>query len=234
MRPSLLPSVVILGAMAIAGPAAAEPPSAELLARLAHHVQNLDEIDKRATLRLDERIEEKDGDGKVVGTTTEVAHVETTGTLVTHKVVEHAVKDGVDVTAKEQDEANKREAKAKANKGDELLIPFQSDAYVYDLIATDPADPTHVEIAFTPKARGKKTVDGKAWVDTSAGTILSATARMSKPPMFVDWAHLTVVLGAPTPLGPAVSHIVVDANISILFVHRSIHADVKLSGYEVH
>ena len=43
--------------------------------------------------------------------------------------------------------------------------------------------------------------EGSAWVDTKAGTLLSAGFKLSKPGFLVDYVKLTLVFGAPTELG---------------------------------
>lgn len=242
MRSSV--SVLLAASVALAGlawprTAAAQPPDPGLLARLAQHVAAIHDLGKRASLRLDELTEELDGDGKVSSTKTEVAHVETDG-KTSHEIVERATKDGKDVTAEEQERAKKEEAEAAGKKGKEdeelLTIPFSAaaaDIYNYDQVATDAADSNRVEIAFTPKKPTKHTVEGKAWVDTTNGTVISAGVKLSKPPTFVDWVHFTIELGAKTPLGPALSRLTFEGKGGILFVRKHFRGEIKMSDYRV-
>jgi hypothetical protein len=141
------------------------------------------------------------------------------------------------VTAEEQEKARKGEAertkKEKEHKkdDDDLALPFSSDGYVYDQVSVDAADPTRVEISFMPKKPGKHSVEGKVWVDTTTGTILSAGAKLSKPPTFVDWVHFTVELGAKTPLGPAISRLTFEGKGGLLFIRKHFRGEVKMSDY---
>ena len=237
-RNTVLPAALLAFALTLAlpGAARAQPPDPALLERLSHHLDAIDQLGKRASLRLEALTEELDGDGKVSSTMTQVSRVEADGKN-THQIVERAVKDGKDVTAEEREKAQKEEeeeAKKKESKdGPNLTLPFKSDAYVYDQVGVDAADPTRVEIAFTPKKPSKHTVEGKAWVDTTTGTIISAGAKLSKPPTFVDWVHFTVELGAKTPLGPAMSHLTFEAKAGLLFIKKHIRGEVKMTDYHL-
>jgi hypothetical protein len=238
---SVLLSLSVL-ALTIALPrvANAQPPDPALIERLSHHVEAINQMGKRASLHLESRMEELDGDGKVSSTMTQQARVEADGKTA-HQVVEKAVKDGKDVTAEEQEKVKKEEAEEAAKKdekkgdGPNLALPFSSTSsdYVYDQVAVDPADPTRVEIAFTPKKPSKHTVEGKAWVDTTTGTIISAGAKLSKPPTFVDWVHFTIEMGAKTPLGPAMSHLTFEAKGGLLFVRKHVRGEVKMTDYQL-
>ena len=215
--------------------AAAQPPDPALLERLSHQAKAFEEFGKHASFRSEARVEELDGDGKVTSTQLQQSRIEADG-KTTHEIVERATKDGKDVTAEEQEKTKKEEAEAAKQKkadGEGLTIPFASDAYVYDQVGVDAADPSRVEISFTPKKPTKHTLEGKAWVDTTSGTILSAGAKLSKPPTFVDWVHFTVELGAKTPLGPAMSHLTFEVKAGLLFIKKHIRGDVKMSDYTI-
>jgi hypothetical protein len=231
----LVSGAVVAAALAASSTASAQPPDPALLERVSHHLKAIDEMGKRASMRVEQLVEELDGDGKVSSTKTEVTRVETDGKTV-HQVVERCVKDGKDVLADCEKEAKKEDEKqAKAQKDDDesLTMPFGSDGYVYDQVGVDAADPTRVEIAFKPKTPTKHTLEGKAWIDTTSGTIISAGAKLSKPPMLVDYVHFTVELGEKTSLGPALSHMTFDAKVGILFIHKRIRGDIKMSDYRI-
>ena len=226
-------------ALSVATTASAQPPDPALMDRLAHHLEAIHELGKRATLRLNQLVEELDGDGKVSSTETQVAHVETDGSKP-HEVIEHATKDGKDVTAEAREKAKKEEEEAASKKGKDDQPPFtlpfspaSAGIYTYDQVGSDAADPTRVEIAFTPKKPDKHTVEGKAWVDTTTGTIISAGVKMSKPPTFVDWVHFTVELAEKTPLGPALSRLTFEAKAGILFIRKHLRGEIKMSDYKV-
>jgi hypothetical protein len=219
--------------LALPRPAAAQPPDPDLLERLSHHVKAFDEMGRHASLKLETLTEELDGSGKVSSTETRESRVEADGKRA-HEIVEHAVKDGRDVTAEEQEKVKKHEEEAASKKkeeGEGLSFPFASDAYVYDQVGMDAADPLRVEISFTPKSATRHTLEGRVWVDTAKGTILSGGAKLSKPPAFVDWVHFTVELGAKTPLGPAISHLTFEVKGGLLFIRKHIRGDIKMSDY---
>jgi hypothetical protein len=239
-KPVVVALSVLTLTLALPATANAQPPDPALLERLSHHVEAINQLGKRASLHLDSVMEELDGDGKVSSTMIQQSRVEADGKTA-HQILEKAVKDGKDVTAEEREKAKKEEAeetaKKDAKKGDpELAFPFSSATsgeYNYDQVSVDAADPTRVEIAFTPKKPSKRTVEGKAWVDTTTGTIISAGAKLSKPPTFVDWVHFTVELGAKTPLGPAMSHLTFEAKGGLLFIRKHVRGDVKMTDYHL-
>jgi hypothetical protein len=219
--------------------ASAQPPDPALLERISHHIKTLDVIEKRASVRVEQITEELDGEGKISSTKKQLSHIEADGTSA-HEIVDRCTKDGKDVTAEAQEEVKKAEAEqAKEKKkdgkdeGEALTLPFASDGYAYDQIAVDQADPTRVEISFVPKTPTKHTVEGNVWVDTTSGTIISAGAKLSKPPTFVDWVHFTVELGAKTPLGPAMSRLTFEAKAGILFIKKHIRGEVKMTDYRL-
>jgi hypothetical protein len=217
--------------------ARAEPPPPELLSRLSHHATQFQELSKRASYHVEQLTEELDGDGKVKSSKREVARVESDG-KTSHQIIESSFKDGKDVTAEERESVAKEEAeesKKKKKDGDdvELTLPFTSDAYTYDQVGTDPADPTRIEIAFVPKTPSKHTVEGKAWVDTAKGTILSAGVKLSKPPTFVDFVHFTAEFGAPTSMGPAISRMTFDVKAGLLFIRKHFRGEIKMSNYAI-
>jgi hypothetical protein len=242
MHRFFLSSVALVAfALVLPATAAAQPPDPALIERLSHHVEAIDMIGKRASLRVEQLVEELDGDGKVSSTETQQSRVETDGKTA-HQVIERAMKDGKDVTAEEQEKVKKAEEEAakkekkkdgKKDGDEELTLPFASDGYVYDQVAVDTADPTRVEISFTPKKPTKHTVEGKAWVDTTSGTIISAGAKLSKPPTLVDWVHFTVELGAKTPLGPALSRMTFEAKAGLLFIRKHFRGEIKMSDYRI-
>jgi outer membrane lipoprotein-sorting protein len=221
---------------ALPGTALAQPPPPELLDRLSHHAKSFEELSKRASYRVEQMTEELDGDGKVSSSRKDVARIESDG-KTSRQIVESCVKDGKDVTAEEREKVAKEEAeeakKKKSGDGDDLTLPFTSDEYVYDQVGVDAADPSRVEISFVPKKATKHTVEGKAWVDTTNGTIISAGVKMSKPPTFVDSVHFTAEFGAPTALGPAISRLTFEVKAGILFIKKHIRGEIKMSDYRI-
>ena len=216
--------------------ASALPPSADLLARLANNSDAFEEIFERATYRMEEEIDGLDSDGKVAERKSIKAHTAWEGTM-RHKIVDLCLKDGKDVTATEQEEIRKKEEREGGARGPRLRSPFlqaEQSRYTFDQTAVDPTNPARVEIAFSPKKADAHTVEGTAWVDTASGSVLTAGAKMSKTPMFVDWVHITVELGAPTPLGPALSRLTFEAKGGLLFfVQKHVRGEIKFSDYRI-
>lgn len=234
-------SLVVAAAIALAwaaldeGVAAAQPPDAALLARLGQQATGFESLFKRATFKVHVVLEELDGDGKVASRKTVTSHVEANGSA-RHHVIDSCTKDGEDCKAKEQERATKEEAKPDDDDDDmrSPFLPAEQSRYVFDQVAVDSSDPARVKISFSPKNPDKHTVEGSAWVDTNAGGVVSAAARLVKTPMFVDWVHVTVELGAASPLGPAPSKMTFEGQGGFLFiVHKHFRAEVVLSDYRI-
>jgi hypothetical protein len=226
-----------LGAVILAArTAGAEPPAPELMAKLASTSAGFDSVRKHATFAIDTRIETLDGDGRVTGVETMSEHVVREG-ATTHVVVINATKNGKDRTGEaRREEAEKQAANAKDEKKGRLDIPFlasEQTHYAFDVVETDPNNPAHVRIAFTPKDPDSHSVEGSAWVDRNAGQFLSAGVKVSKPGMFVDYIHATLEAGATTELGPALSRITFDGKGGFLFFHKHIRGSVVFSDYKV-
>jgi hypothetical protein len=215
--------------------AAAQPPDAELLARLGKQAAAFESLFKRATFKMRVVLEELDGDGKVASRKTVTSHVEANGTT-RHHIVDTCAKDGEDCKAKEQEHIRKQEAEPDDD-DDDLRSPFlpaEQSRYVFDQVAVDTTDPARVKIAFSPKNPDKHTVEGSAWVDTGAGAVVTGAARLVKTPMFVDWVHVSVELGAPTPLGPGPSKMTIEGQGGFLFImHKHFRAEVVFSDYRL-
>jgi len=236
--PSVHAVLALLAAASILTPglARADPPSPELMARLAATSATMDEVRKRASYTMEGHIDTLDGDGNVSSVETTRARVERDGGR-THLVIEKATKDGKDVTDEERKKAAREEGKHDEEKQKARIdIPFLAAVqpkYVFDQVETDPKDPTRVRIAFTPKEPDEHSVEGSAWVDTRAGQFLSAGFKVSKPGFFVDYVHVTVEVGARTELGPAVSRITFDGKGGFLFIHKHFRGSEALSNYAI-
>jgi hypothetical protein len=243
MRPSartLLASSAALAACMLATlPAWAAPPAPELLARLADHAEKFEQMKKRASFDVSGQLNLLDSDGKVDGTKTLVGHLEADGKNTKFTIIRFT-EDGEDKTdearkkqAAHDEEKNKEEAK---NGKRELRMPFhqhEQPRYTFDQVEAAKGDPSRVRITFVPKIREEDTFEGSAWVDTKSGTVLSAGFKLSRTPMFVDYVHITIVFGAPTPLAPAVSRVSVDGRGGVLFLRKRFHGEAVLSNHRV-
>jgi hypothetical protein len=149
------------------------------------------------------------------------------------------VEDGADKTGEAKDKQRKQEAedanKPPSNKR-EWRMPFhpgEQARYYFDQVEVDPRNPNRVRIAFAPKIKEDDTIEGSAWVDASAGTLITAGFKLVKPPTLVEQVHVTMFFGEQTTLGPAPSRISVDARGGVLFVRKRYHAEATLSGYRL-
>ena len=90
--------------------ASAQPPDPGLLARLAKQSEGFGALYKRATFKMNEVLDELDGDGKVASHKVTASHVVVQGDAH-HEIVDRCTKDGADCTAKEQEEVQEHESK---------------------------------------------------------------------------------------------------------------------------
>jgi hypothetical protein len=225
-------ATALCGMLAASRTAHAAPPDPDLLARLAQNEQEIETTARRASYHAEEVVEQVDGDGKVSSTKTTRYRVEANGTTV-HRVVETAVEDGKDVTADEQADVCKKEAEHASKKKEDTVWPFAPGSqakYTYDQLPPDPARPGYVQIAFTPKSPDSKSFEGKVWVDPANAKIMSASVRLSKPPMLVDWVHFTAEFGT-TAAGPALSHLTFEGAGGLLFVRKHFRGHVNMSDW---
>jgi hypothetical protein len=217
--------------------ASAEPPSPELMAKLGAYADRFDQQRTHASFAVEGHLELLDGDGKVDETKDLLGHVEADGVHARLTVIRYT-EDGKDKTEegiKEARESAEREKK-KRDSGKELKMPIRTAEqarYVFDQVEVDPANPNRVRITFVPKERGDDTVEGSAWVDAASGTPISAGFKLSRTPFLIDYIHFSVEFGEKTPLGPAVSKVVVDGKGGILFIRKHFHGTAVLSDYRV-
>jgi hypothetical protein len=214
--------------------ASAQPPDPGLLARLAKQSEGFGALYKRATFKMNEVLDELDGDGKVASHKVTASHVVVQGDAH-HEIVDRCTKDGADCTAKEREEVQEHESKK--DDSEKLRSPFDATEqarYVFDQKEVDQSDPSRVKIAFTPKSPDKHMVEGAAWVDTNTGSVISASVRMVKTPAFVDWVHVVVELGATTPVGPALSRMTIEGQGGFWFIiHKHFRVEITFSDYHL-
>jgi hypothetical protein len=215
----------------------AAPPSPELMAKLGAYAERFDRQRTHASYAVSGHLEMLDGDGAVDETKDLVGHFDADGHRARLTVIRYT-EDGKDKTEegiKEARESAEREKKKK-DSGKELKMPIRTeeqDRYVFDQVESDPRDPNRVRITFVPKERADDTVEGSAWIDAETGAPISAGFKLSKTPFLVDYIHFSVEFGEKTPLGPAVSKVVVDGKAGILFLRKRFHATALLSDYRV-
>jgi hypothetical protein len=212
----------------------AQPPSPDLMVRLADHAARFIALRNKASYSIDGRMILLDRHGQTDSVKEMNARVEADGSDSKFIVVRY-VEDGEDKTGEAQEEARKKAQERKKEKKKRLPIPILADEqprYVFDQVEADPADPNRVRITFVPKVPDEDTIEGSAWVDSKNAHLISVGFKLSKPPMFVDYVHVTLEFGAPTALGPAVSRVIADGDGGLLFFYRKrFHATATLSNY---
>jgi hypothetical protein len=230
------PALLAVAALvAVPKAAIAAPPAPELMARLAIYGAGFEAMRTHASYTVEGRMETLDRDGKADSVKEMKARVDADGINVKFVVIRY-VEDGEDKTADAQKKALKRAQERKAGGDKRFRIPILADEqprYVFDQVEVDARDPAVVRIAFVPKVPQGDTLEGSAWVDSRTGTLVSAGFKISKPPIFVDYVHITLEFGAPTSLGPAVSKVVADGNGGVLFFRKRFHVAATLSDYRL-
>jgi hypothetical protein len=232
---ALVALVFLVGAV-VPRTAYAQPPDADLLARVAIHAQAIEKMRTHASYLLEGELDSLDGDGKVAGVKKMTARVVADGERA-RLVVLKCTEDGKDATESARKDARTGNDRTKdQRKKEHVEMPFLAEAqphYVFDQIAVDTADPSRVQISFVPKEPNEHTSEGSAWIDTKAGTLLSAGFKLSKPGFFVDYVHLTIELGVMTEIGPAISKVTVDGKGGLLFLRKHFRGEATLSDYRI-
>ena len=220
-------------------PARAQRPASDLMARLGAYASRFETLRTHASYNLEGRLESLDGSERVDSVKQMRARVDFDGHASHFSILQY-VEDGQDKTREAKDkqrDAAAEEAKAPPEPHRrEVRMPFhpgEQARYWFDVVETDPSNPDRVRISFVPKIREADTVEGSAWVDARAGTVISAGFKFSKPPTFVDSIHVTIFFGESTALGPAPSRIMVDARGGLAFIHKHYRGAATLSQIRV-
>jgi hypothetical protein len=239
---TLATSAVFTSLALVAAPrvAHADVPPQDLMDKLAVHAAAFEAMRTRASCAFDGKLDDVDSDGKATSNKVLNARVEANGTLARFIVIKY-LEDGEDKTDDARKKARDAEEKRKAKTPEErekekVQMPFLASVrakYTFDEVEVDRADASRVRIAFIPKAPTEQTIEGSAWVDTKAGTVLSAGFKMSKTPLFIDWIHFTIEFGESTPLGPAISKITTEGRGGILFFHKHFIGSATVSDYRI-
>jgi len=234
--------LVLLSTLAVSAvmerTALAAAPAPGLLQKLAVHAAGFEKMKKHASYAVDGTMEGLSGDAsKTESVKAMKGRVVADGSKVKFDIV-HYEEDGADKTEEAKKKQREREAeRAKKNEPKkDFHMPFldtEQTRYTFDQTETDPKDPNRVKITFVPKEKAEDTIEGSAWVDATAGTVLSAGFKMSKTPTFVDYVHITVEFGVPTSLGPAVSKVHLDGKGGILFWAKLFRVNATLNNYSV-
>ncbi len=233
-------TVVLLFVLALFVPhdAHAQTPSPDLMQRLGAYAVRFETIRTHASYAVEGKLESIDGSNRIDSRKTMKAHVDGDGHKVKFSILQY-MEDGQDKTGEAKDKQKKQETED-ANKPPstkrEWRMPFhpgEQPRYYFEQVEVDARDPNRVRIAFRPKIQEDDTIEGSAWVDTSAGTLITAGFKLVRPPTLVNQVHVTMFFGEQTSLGPVPSRISVDAAGGVLFVRKRYHAEATLSGYHL-
>lgn len=209
------------------------------MARLAVHAAGFEKMKKRASYVIGGTLQTLASDDVTDSTKTMQARVVPRGDR-THLEVLRYTENGEDKTDEARTKAREHEKKrdedehAEKRKKRDLRMPFlQSEQarYVFEVVETDPHDPSRVRISFVPREKADDTIEGSAWVDARKGTVVSAGFKLSRTPSFVDYVHVTVEFGATTALGPAPSRVSVTGKGGVLFLSKRFVGEATFSDY---
>lgn len=235
----LVTALAASAAFSITSVARAQPPSPELMARLATNAARFEQLVTRATYALRGRMEDVDGSGRARGIKEMDAHVEPDGD-VPRMIIERYFEDGEDKTEEAREDARERAEKRRHDPDrakKRLRMPTLADEqsrYTFDIVEVDRVDPARVKLSFVPRVVDERAIEGTAWIDTREATVLSAGFKLAKTSMFVRYVNVTVVFGAETPLGPAVSRVDFEGEGGLFFLlHKHFRGSATLSGYRL-
>ena len=216
----------------VAMDAAGKGLSSELLKQLAEHDARMDQIEEQASFTTDTLTEELDRSGDVTHTLELVLrtlHLEGKKTELLGK----ALKDGKDVTP----EYREKFKGPSRPQGSELQFPFgakmQSD-YLFREVGPDPSNPSLLRIRFEPKGTWTdKLMVGEAVVDPVQGEVTRILAQQSAPPSNTDFLNLDFAFDAATPLGRALSKVLISGEGGFLFIKSRFRHTIVYSGYDL-
>ncbi len=220
-----------------APPLYAQTPAPDLMARLGAYAERFETLRKKASYAVEGKLDTLDGNGRPDSTKYMRAHVDSDGTKTQLSILQYR-EDNQDKTTEAKDKQKQRDADSShdANRRRAWRMPFhpgEQARYYWNEVEVDAQNPSRVRISFVPKIIEDDTIEGSAWVDVRAGTLISAGFKLSRPPSLVDSVHVTMLFGEATSLGPAPSRIAVDARAGVLFLRKRYHGEATLSQYRL-
>ena len=231
--PAIVAGLAVAGSAGASRTALAQPPSPEVMARLADYAARLDTMRTHASYRFEGELSTLDRQGNQDSLKAVKGRVDADGKAA-HTTVLSYTEDGDDRTQYAQKKALERESR-KSDKP-RIRLPILADEqprYFFDQVDADTADPSRVKITFVPKTPGSGTIEGSAWIDARTGTLLSAGFKLSKPSTFVDYVHFSVEFRDTTSLGPAISSIEVEGQSGFLFFHKRFRGKAFVYDYAI-
>lgn len=218
--------------------AQAQPPPHGLMTRLGAYAERFESMRKRASYVVDAELDSVDRAGQPDSTKKGKARVTSNGTDSTLSILQY-FEDGQDKTAEAQQKLRERRAEDARHPSPPKRawrMPFhpgEQPRYRFDVVEVDARNPAHVRIAFAPKIKEDDTIEGSAWVDVPSGTLLSAGFKLSRPPSLIDAVNVRMSFDEHTSLGPAPSHIDVEAHGGFLFFRKRYRGQATLTHYQL-
>ena len=246
LPPALFAAIVVASAALPARSARAEDAPgiasdaslAPLLAGLARHAEQFEQMKKRGSYTLSGRLEQLDRSGNVDGTKEMVLRVTATPAKRLTEVIKY-IEDGTDKTseARLKEEKRKAEPPKPADKRpmSDIHLPFlasEQPRYVFSIVGRD-LQRSQTRVAFQAKVPAEDAYHGSAWVDDSTGDILTLGISPTKNPTFIDHIGVTIRFDLQTPLGRAPSSFTVDAQGGFLVVHKHYRGTATLSDPKI-
>ncbi len=178
--------------------AAASPPPADLMRRLAAHDERSQALRKRVVTRMTIVSEELDKEGNPTKRNEAALLLAFQGDREVATVL-RATDGGKDVT--EEARRKQKDSEGQKAEGNSLSVkmtsPFaaaEQDKYTFEVLDAGDAQ---VRIRFAPRGEPSPELwTGDALVDSVSGEVISVRSQPSKPPRFVDSMSLELELGA--------------------------------------
>jgi hypothetical protein len=216
-------------------PEATDPALAPLLARVARHAEQFEEMKRRGSFTLNTHMDELDRGGHVDVTKDVVLRVTATPAERLTEIIKY-IEDGADKTAEARKKAEKKKAEKKKDVSRDLHLPFlasEQARYVFVLAERDPNAPTHVRVAFKPKVSAENTFKGSAWIDEQSAEVLTMGFSAAETPTFVDRIDVTMRFDLPTPLGRAPSNVAFDVRGGFLVLRKHYRGTASISDARI-
>jgi len=211
-------------------------PDRAFLSRLGEGARRLETLMNRATFMVTGAVETVAGDGTVTERKEGVFRVDPRRTPAHVDWVWYR-EDGKDRTpearGRSRDDERKR-AGSPPDPGQAIHLPFlrvEQPKYRFRIGERDPRARTRVRVYFEARRSAKNLGNGSAWVDGDTGEILSIGVSPSKTPPLVDYIDVTVVFGAQTPFGRAVSRATLETRGGFLFFRKHLRGWMTVSKY---
>lgn len=236
-KPAAMAVAVLVAWSTATVTAHAEPPTPELMARLAVNAANFERMRTHASFKISGRMEDLDRDGSAGSVKEMNARIVATGdgTEPTF-VVDRYIEDGEDKTSESQERADERARERKRKPAKKIRIPTlatEQQRYLFDVVAVDPIHPSRIKLSFVPKVKEEQTIEGSAWVDADRGVVLSAGFKLARTSMFVSYVHVKLLFGEEGPLGPAITKVEFEGEGGVLFVRKHFRGSATLSNYKL-